>query len=107
MHGQRNIKKHTTLVNGSHIIYCIIIYQVTSYHDTHYILPVDLVIRSVEDIYLRITHSQHETTPSIEGKDGTERISVSSLGLVLMQFDKKMSHSFESHMLKNQLMHFY
>ena len=67
-------------------MYCIIIYQVNRYHATHYILPVDLINRSVEGIYIRITHSQHETKPNIGGKDGTARISASSLGLVLIQF---------------------
>jgi len=74
---------HTTLVHGNHIIYCIIIYQVTCYLAKHYILSVDLVIRSVKDIYVRITHSQHETKPNTGGKDGTARIRAS---LFLMQF---------------------
>jgi hypothetical protein len=52
-------------------------------------LPVDLVTTSAEDTSISITPSQHETTPSIGGKDGTEKISVGSLGLVLMEFDRK------------------
>ena len=102
-----NYLTHTTLVNGCHITYCIMIYQLTCCHVTRYILPVDLIIRSAEGFRLspkiaealsnrlpraclrhlvRLTHSQHKTKTEITGKDGTARIPVCSLSLVLMRF---------------------